>query len=99
MMSQSQALLTFHNKLIHFRLAVLSILSQLYIYYSSSFIIYIYIHTLYTHIIYMYIKDNTILVYRLAIWLICAFLRMVWGGGRGEGYSLSVRASTVDTLS
>ena len=39
-------------------------------------------------------KDNTILVCRLAMWLICAFLRMVWGGGKGEGYSLSVRAST-----
>jgi len=28
------------------------------------------------------------------MWLICAFLRMVWGGGKGEGYSPSVRAST-----
>ena len=28
------------------------------------------------------------------MWLICAFLRMVWGGGKGEAYSLSVRAST-----
>ena len=43
---------------------------------------------------YLYNKDNTILVCRLAIWLICAFLRMVWGGGKGEGYSLSVRVST-----
>ena len=40
------------------------------------------------------IKDNTILVCRLAMWLICTFLRMVWGGGKGEGYSPSVRAST-----
>ena len=39
-------------------------------------------------------KDNTILVCRLAMCLICAFLRMVWGGGKGEGYSPSVRAST-----
>ena len=37
-------------------------------------------------------KDNTMLVCRLAMWLICAFLRMVWGGGKG--YSPSVRAST-----
>ena len=27
------------------------------------------------------------------MWLICAFLRMVRGGGKGEGYSPSVRAS------
>ena len=26
--------------------------------------------------------------------LICTFLRMVWGGGKGEGYSPSVRTST-----
>ena len=38
-------------------------------------------------------KDNTILVYRLVTWMFCAFLRIVWGGGKGEGYSLSVRAS------
>ena len=36
-------------------------------------------------------KDNTILVCRLAMWVICAFLRMVWGPGVGKG---SVRAST-----
>ena len=28
------------------------------------------------------------------MWLICAFLRKVWGGGKGEEYSPSVRAST-----
>ena len=39
-------------------------------------------------------KDNTILVCRLAIWLICTFLRLVWGGGKVEGYSPSVRTST-----
>ena len=37
-------------------------------------------------------KDNTLLVCRLAMWLICTFLRMVWGGGKG--YSPSVRAGT-----
>ena len=26
-------------------------------------------------------RDNTILVYTLVMWLICAFLRRVWGGG------------------
>ena len=31
------------------------------------------------------IKDNTTLVCRLAMWLICTFLRMVWGGEKGEG--------------
>jgi len=38
--------------------------------------------------------NNTILVCRLAMWLICTFLRMVWGGGKGEEYSLSVRTSS-----
>ena len=39
------------------------------------------------------LKDNTILVCRLVMWLICAFLRIVWGVRKGEGYSPSVRAS------
>ena len=39
-------------------------------------------------------KDKTILVCRLAMWPICTFLRIVWGGGKGEGYSPSVGAST-----
>ena len=39
-------------------------------------------------------KGNTILVCKLAMWLICTFMRMIWGGGKGEGYSPSVRAST-----
>ena len=38
------------------------------------------------------IKDNTIPVYRLVMWPICAFLGMLWGGGKG--YSASVRANT-----
>ena len=37
-------------------------------------------------------KDNTILVCRLVMWLICAFLRIVWGGGKG--YTPLVRTST-----
>ena len=38
-------------------------------------------------------KDNTLLECRLTMWLICTFLRVMWGGGTGEGYSPSVRAS------
>ena len=42
----------------------------------------------------MVLEDNTILVYRSVMTLSCPFLRMVWGGGKGEGYSPSVRTST-----
>ena len=42
--------------------------------------------------VYSWRKDYTIQVYRLVMTLICNFLRMVWGGGKG--YSPSVRAST-----
>jgi len=42
-------------------------------------------------------KDKTILVCRLAMWLICTFLRIVWGGGKGEGYS-SCRYAPVPNL-
>ena len=34
-----------------------------------------------------------VLVCRLVMCEICAFLRIVWGCGKGEGYSPSVRAS------
>ena len=51
----------------------------------------------YYHISYILLlpisKDNSILVCRLAMGLICAFLRMVWGGRKGEEFLPSVRAS------